>query len=177
MHRTGVAQGLLGVVLMGMAVHVCAMPVPSAYQSTAQAYALPPRVLYAIALTESRRQIRDGIVRPWPWTLNIRGTPHFFPNRKAAYRALRTALADGIRNVDIGLMQVNWRWHHERLGDPWQALDPYHNLRVGAAILHQERRETDDLWQAVGRYHSRNPARALAYRERVADALRRVQKG
>jgi hypothetical protein len=32
-------------------------------------------------------------------------------------------------------MQVNWRYHQDKLGSPWQALDPYHNLRVGAEIL------------------------------------------
>ena len=72
-------------------------------------------------------------------------------------------------------MQVNWRYHRERLGDPWQALDPYHNLRVGAEILQGCYATERDWWASVGCYHApANPERAARYRRRVESQWRRI---
>ena len=72
-------------------------------------------------------------------------------------------------------MQINWGYHHSKLGSPWQALDPYHNLRVGAAILHQCRLRVSDWWASLGCYHAPNdPVRAKDYRERVMTHWRQV---
>ena len=105
------------------------------------------KVLYAVALTESGR---SGIGRPWPWTLNVGGRGYFFDSRQAAWKALMKWLRAGRRSIDIGLMQVNWRYHKDRLGTPWQALDSYHNLRVGAAILRECFHARRDWWASVG---------------------------
>jgi len=114
--------------------------VPVGYRTIAAERGIPHTVLYAVALTESGKQVRPtDVYRPWPWTLNIAGRGYFFDSRLAAWQALTASLQAGQRSVDIGLMQVNWRYHQERLGTPWQALDPYHNLRVGggfAGLLH-----------------------------------------
>ena len=111
--------------------------VPTGYQSVAAERGIPASVLYAVALTESGKQVDqpDGY-RPWPWTLNVAGRGYYFTSRLDAWRALTGWLEAGKRSIDIGLMQVNWRYHQDRLGTPWQALEPYHNLRVGAGILH-----------------------------------------
>ena len=72
-------------------------------------------------------------------------------------------------------MQVNWRSHEARLRDPWTALDPYYNLRLGAWLLATLARESRDLAEAIGRYHAPgDPARAARYRERVVRWLRRL---
>jgi len=84
-------------------------------------------------------------------------------------------LDDGVGSIDIGPMQVNWRYHRERLGSPWQALDPYHNLRVGAGILKACFTARQDWWQSVGCYHApENPRRADRYRRRVLAHWRRL---
>ena len=49
---------------------------------------------------------------------------------------------------------------------PWQALDPDHNLQVGARILATCYRERRDRWDAVGCYHAPNN-RKFARRYRV----------
>jgi len=73
------------------------------------------------------------------------------------------------------LMQVNWRYHQKRLGTPWQALDPYHNLRVGADILQECHTTQQDWWASVGCYHApANPQRADRYRRRVVSRWQRV---
>ncbi len=73
------------------------------------------------------------------------------------------------------LMQVNWRYHRERLGTPWQALDPYSNLRVGAEILQDCYVTRQDWWASVGCYHApMNPQRADQYRRRVVSHWQRL---
>ena len=149
--------------------HAASASVPAGYQSVANAYQIPPEVLYAIGLTESARRIDStGNLRPWPWTLNVRGRGHFFASQRAARDALRRALHQGTTSIDIGLMQVNWRYHRDRLGSAQRALDPYHNLRVGAEILQACFKDRQDWWEAVGCYHAPNNAeRAASYRARV----------
>jgi soluble lytic murein transglycosylase-like protein len=144
--------------------------VPVGYASAARAHGIPADVFYAVALTESGKVV-DGFRtrRPWPWTLNVGGKGYFYASRDDAHRALQRFLAEGKRSIDIGLMQVNWRWHRDKLGDPWRALDPDHNLHVGARILANCYQERGDRWDAVGCYHApNNPAFARRYSKTVA---------
>ncbi len=147
----GVVLGM-GLSLSGTPLH--AETIPSSYRQIAHEYGIPPRVLYSVALQESRMRLRSRQTRPWPWTLNVAGVPRRYPTRIAAYNGLTQYLKQGIRSIDIGLMQVNWSYHQDKLGNPWQALDPYHNVRTGAKILATEYRESQDWFEAIGRYHS-----------------------
>lgn len=163
---------LLSLVLTAALPVLAADPVPSGYRRVAAAQGFPAEVLYAVALAESGRKLASGAVRPWPWTLNVAGRPYRYATRREAFRALEGFLAQGEMLIDIGLMQINWRYHRDTLGTPWQALDPYHNLRVGAALLKRRYRLDGDWWAAIGHYH--RPAggqRAERYRRRVGKRL------
>ncbi|MEX0707251.1 MAG: lytic transglycosylase domain-containing protein [Woeseia sp.] len=153
--------------------------VPPAYRATAAQHGIPVELLYAMALAESGKQVAtghlDAVHRPWPWTLNIAGRGTYFASREAAWLALDRSLAAGQTSVDIGLMQVNWRYHADALGSTWRALDPYHNLSVAAEILKRCYRERRDWWTSVGCYHApSNDQRARRYRERVLAHWRAV---
>ena len=150
--------------------------VPVAYRAVAAERGIPPTVLYAIALTESGRPMAlSGVGRPWPWTLNVGGRGYFFASRLAAWQALTDWLRAGKQFIDIGLMQVNWHYHEQRLGTPWQALEPYHNLRVGAEILQDCFMARQDWWVSVGCYHApANPQRAKRYRRRVVSRWQHI---
>ncbi len=139
--------------------------IPGGYYSIARQYQIPAQILYAAALTESGKTIQTGVFRPWPWTLNVAGTPRRFTSRKRACQALKHHLANGIRSIDIGLMQINWRWHHKRLRTPCLALQPYTNLQHGAALLKAAYAETLSWPAAVGYYHS--PGQTLKQRDRA----------
>lgn len=154
----------------------CATSVPEGYRVVASEYGIPYTVLYAIALAESGVGSNDeGVRRPWPWTLNVAGRGHVYPSREAAWHALNTAIAHGERSIDIGLMQVNWRFHQDKLGDTWQALEPYHNMRVAAVILRQCFEQRRDWWAGVGCYHApADTARAERYRSRVVGHWQRL---
>ncbi len=150
--------------------------VPAGYRTIAAECGIPYTVLYAMALTESGKLVATaGVYRPWPWTLNVAGNGYYYSTRIEAWQALRDWLDRGKRSIDIGLMQVNWRYHQERLGTPGQALDPYHNLRVGAGILQECYAKKHDWWASVGCYHApANPQRANEYRRRVRSRWQRL---
>jgi len=150
--------------------------VPRGYRAIAAEYGIPYTILYAIALVESGRGLSDnGMRRPWPWTLNVAGRGHFYPSREAAWDALNGFIARGERSIDIGLMQVSWKYHKDKLGNAWRALDPYHNLRIAAGILRDCFEQRRDWWASVGCYHSpANTVRAQRYRLRVVGYWRRL---
>ncbi len=162
---------------------LCALPawaqaVPVGYDRIARSERVPSELLYALACAESGRLLADGTVRPWPWALNVRGESRYFASRLAAYRDLVRVLST-TSNVDIGLGQINWYWHRERLNDPWQALDPYFNLRSAARFLREqfEACACADWWIAIERYHAPSEvesakARRAAYRRRVEQCWR-----
>ena len=153
----------------------CAASVPEGYRIVAEEYGIPHSVLYAVALTESGVGNDNGVRHPWPWTLNVAGRGHVYPSREAAWHALNTFIARGERSIDIGLMQVNWRFHKDKLGDTWRALDPYYNLRVAAVILRQCFEQRRDWWAGVGCYHApMDTARAQRYRSRVVGHWQRL---
>ena len=154
------------ILLTGLPVSADALSVPAAYHQVAEEYDVPAGILFAIALTESGRKAADGRVLPYPWAMNVNGKAFYFSNRAQADTRLVQLLGEG-KQPDIGLMQVNWRYHRHKLGDARQALDPWLNLRAGATVLREAYRATGDWWKAVGRYHSATPARAKAYRARV----------
>lgn len=144
--------------------------VPTTYRLVAEHHGIPATLLYAMALTESGKGIESkSRLRPWPWTLNIAGQPRYFSTRWQAWLALHQSLQSGQESVDIGLMQVNWRFHRKRLGNSWLALEPSHNLAVGAEILKNCYAKRRDWWASVGCYHAPSDSeRARRYRARVA---------
>jgi soluble lytic murein transglycosylase-like protein len=162
--------------LLLMPVSKAGTGIPPTYERIAARYEIPAALLYAVALAESGKTIASvSIRRPWPWTLNVAGEGRYFPTRLAAWRALDATLAAGETRVDIGLMQVNWHYHQQRLNNSWLALQPDHNLSVAAEILKRCYAERGDWWRSVGCYHApNNAARARRYTDRVRAAWRSV---
>lgn len=124
---------------------------PVAYQIISDAYRVPPDILYAVALTESGRLYR-GTHLPWPWALNIDGRSIYCRSQEEALARIEQALVLK-KAVDVGVMQISWRWHWYRFASAAQMLTPIHNLKVGAAILREQFEITSQWWVAVGRYH------------------------
>ncbi len=154
------------------------VPIPPGYAAVANQFRVPPAVLYGVALQESVMLFGERGRRtplPWPWTLNIDGTPARLATRVAAEERLRLALRSGIDSVDIGPMGINWRYHRQRLVSVERSLDPYWNLRVGSELLVGHFADSGDWGVAVGRYHSpANRARAASYSALVFARLRRL---
>lgn len=142
---------------------------PAAFEEAAARYDVPAWLMYSVALQESQVTFGRTAV-PYPWTLCVSGHGERHRDIHAARTALRRYLDAGITNVDCGAMQVNWRWHSDKLLSVDRALDPYANLDVGARLLADLRRSTGDWRMAVQLYH----AGSLDTDERRARAHRYV---
>ena len=152
------AIGLLTGLALAGAAQAGTHTVPAAYTRAANAHDVPPVMLYALSLTESARSLAIGR-RPWPWTLNIGGTGKRYDTRRAACRALTTAL-QRTRIIDVGLGQLNVHWQKTlfgrggRFAHPCAALNPYANLDAAAAVLRRCHEQTGASWIiAAGCYH------------------------
>ena len=118
-----------------------------------------------------------------PWALHVGiGKGYAFYPRTAgeARRFLAVSLAL-TTNVDIGLMQVNWRtWGKAARGfglNPYDLLDPQTNMRMGCRILTEALSGRGSFEARLGRYHSRRPERGRLYAQRVLAAARDVETG
>lgn len=149
--------------------------VPDGYVTVARQHAIPPLILFAVALQESEMMFGSKQILPWPWTLNVKGTPFRYQTRIAAETALKSFLRGQTTLVDIGLMQVCWHYFSDRLRTPAIALEPYWNLRVGASILRDHFLDTANWIVAIGRYHSPgDPNRANNYAKGVMARVART---
>ncbi len=149
----------------------------SPWRAAAEKHDVDALDLYAIALQESRRRRGDGMLRPWPWTLH---TPDagslYFETYDAALEKLKSLIAQGTKNIDVGLMQINWGWNGHR-ATAERLLLPADNIEIAAQILREHLNEYGgDRRRAVARYHSPRPERGLPYAASVlaiAEELRR----
>ncbi len=156
----------------------CRAMVPPVYREVADKYGIDPQLLYAIALVESERSYQ-GMIGPWPWTLNISGKPFYFDSRQAAYDRLAIELQQHQNeNIAIGPMQIYWRYNKRYFTDAWSALDPYQNIDVGAQILLFFSTQRGSMEEAVGAYYSPNkPHKAAQYQTKVRDKYQLVKRG
>ena len=141
---------------------------PSAIQVTERIARTPPRLLSAIGVVESGRlaPASRGVV-PWPWTINVGGQGHFYATKTDAIAAAQSLLAQGIRSIDVGCMQVNLQQHPDAFASLDIAFDPQANAAYAARFLNQLHRQTGDWPQAAAAYHSQTPAIGAEYERRV----------
>ena len=126
---------------------------PRAYVRTGERHGVEPWLLYGVALQESQLKFGSRTL-PYPWTLCVRGRGLRYGNYQETLAALKRFVGERVTNVDCGAMQVNWHWHHDKLGSFERALDPYPNLDVGARILRGHYDTHRDWRRAVALYHT-----------------------
>ncbi len=151
--------------------------IPPGYVAMGNKNGVPPWFLYGIALQESKMLFGHRAL-PFPWTLNVKGQAKRYRSYDEALFALKGYVARGLMSVDIGCMQVNWRWHGNRLQTLERALDPYSNIDAGAQILRAEFVATGDWFKTAMRYHAgvinlANQQRAIGY---ATDVFRRLDR-
>ena len=150
-------------------VHSSSLLENSIWGTAATAAGINVSTLYGIAVHESGMRWKDGTFRPWPWTLNINETKagvkagaRRYSDRKSAEAALNKLIANGIRNVDVGIMQVNLHWHRDKVKNALDLLDPATNIAVAAKCLRQINK--NNVVKQVADYHApKNPLRGRAY--------------
>lgn len=139
-----------------------------ATQQIERKHGIPRNLLRAISLTESGRWSQaDKANIAWPWTVASGKAGDFFPTKSEAIKHVRALQAKGVRNIDVGCMQINLRYHPDAFKNLNEAFEPRYNVEYAAKFLTRLFKETKSWTQAAGRYHSSNPERHMYYREKV----------
>ncbi|AEI89518.1 MAG: Transglycosylase-putative [Candidatus Midichloria mitochondrii] len=132
-------------------------------------YKLPRNLLHSIATVESGKwNEKHKRILPWPWTLNVAGKAHYFATKQEAVNFLKSVLAKGIEQVDVGCAQINWYYHGKKhFKKPEHAFNPVFNTAYAAYFLSQNYERTKDWAKAVAIYHSRTEEKGKNYAAKV----------
>lgn len=141
---------------------------------TAALLGIPEGLMPAIARVETGLKQGDRGVRAWPWTLNVQGKGYYFKTRKEALDKLKAVLKEGVRNVDVGCMQINYRWHAENFASVEEMMTPEANTRYAAKFLTRLKKRHGSWEEATKHYHSADSDRGTAYLGRVNRVLARL---
>jgi hypothetical protein len=136
--------------------------------ATAAKTEVPVGVLYAVGLTESGQASNMS-----PLALNIGGKSVLAKDNAEAVMLIEQAVKSGDTMVDIGCMQINYRYHAENFGSIEEMLDPQRNVKYGAEFLMKLQFQHGNWTKAVAHYHAsaRNPVAQRRYVCRVIKHL------
>lgn len=135
-----------------------------------------PALLYAVALVETRKARDDGLAAPRPYILRAGSRVIEFPTYDKAARHLTRIMAQDVpaHTLDIGMMQINPKWHGHRVEHLSDFLIPSIAIRVASEILQEAMSSTDDTVIGIGRYHSYTNNKALRYGSDVVHIACRI---
>ena len=117
-------------------------------------FGIPNRLLLAISTVESGRAVGRS-KRPWPWTICANGRGYYCTTKSAAIATVKRLMARGIRNIDVGCMQVNLLHHSTAFKNLEEAFTPKANVNYAARFFMSLRNTYNSWTHAVGYYHSK----------------------
>ena len=110
---------------------------------------IPLGVLYAIGLTETGRA--NSLQ---PYALNIAGKPLYPTSFQQALKLINQATESGERMIDIGCMQINFRYHAKKFASVGDMLDARQNVAYAAGFLKKLFQREGSWTLAAARYHA-----------------------
>lgn len=169
--KTG-AVLLAAALALGAGSAVARTPSCEAYALRAEKDAgIPTYLLASISRTETGHTRRGRGFGAWPWTLNIKGKGYYFDTKKAAITAMKQAMRDGLNSIDVGCMQVNYRWHGEAFSSIEEMFDPAVNTAYAAKFLVSLKNRNGTWDEAVKHYHSSTDSLGRKYLKKVQAAF------
>ncbi len=127
-------------------------------RQTEQKYDIPKDLLLSIAHVESRHN---------PLALNVRGTPYYPKTYDEAIQMIEMVKKHGIRNFDVGIMQINYQYHAENFSDVHHMLSPEANIEYAGKLLSGLFKQYGSWEMAIKRYHSANEYYHRIYAKKV----------
>lgn len=121
-------------------------------------YNIPHGLLKSIAIVESNIN---------PHALNIAGKAFYGQNKEETRREVQKYLKRGVTSIDVGCMQLNYKYHGKNFTSVTHMLEPEANIEYAAKFLHSLYKDTGSWGGAVGKYHSADIVRKIDYRKRV----------
>ena len=141
---------------------------PSAVNAVERLNAIPLYLLRAISKAESGRWHEEKQVNiAWPWTVTSGAAGKFFDTKAEAVAEVEFLMTKGVRNIDVGCMQINQKAHANAFATIEDAFDPATNTAYGGKYLKTMHRRTNNWLKAAGSYHSMTPRLGIKYQAKV----------
>lgn len=150
----------------------------NAARSAEKREGIPANLLAAIALTESGRfdqETKENFA--WPWTVTAQGKGRYFATEAEARAEVEILLSQGVRNIDVGCMQINMHYHWDAFQTLDHAFDPAANAAYAAKFLKSKFKDSRNWLTAAGQYHSHTPENFRPYRIKVLSYWNRLNRG
>jgi soluble lytic murein transglycosylase-like protein len=127
-------------------------------KNTEQQYSIPSGLLVAIAKIESGMNA---------YALNVNGKSVLASNSREASSLIASARKVGISNIDVGIMQLNYRWHASGFASIQEMLNPQRNIEYAASFLLRLKKQHGTWHKALRYYHSAKPEHHRKYSRKV----------
>ena len=151
---------LIALLLMISAVKAQAFTWQDAVYHYAKLYQINPCIVFAIIDTESSGNSNTI-------TVNYNHKHRSYKTRIQALKVIRSRY----KNMDIGLMQINYYWIRKKLKvTKSMLLQPLYNIDIGEWLLKTLLNKYDHYNDAVMAYHSLDPAKGRHYLQKVIRA-------
>lgn len=138
---------------------------------------IPSHLLTAISLVESG--FWDSSAKAnvaWPWTVTSGTDNWYFATKDDAITQVLELWAAGVKNIDVGCMQINLHYHSNAFKDLEQAFDPAGNVDYASNYLQSLYSSTRSWTEAVANYHSATPERNRPYKMKVVRLWNEVRR-
>ena len=116
-------------------------------------YNLPNNLLTSIALVESGIKKKQNHYTSWPWTLNVSGKSFYFDHRNELLDFLALNFTPK-KSIDVGCMQLNYRWHKVAFSSIEEMMDPELNIKYAAQFVHELYGRHKNWEDVIKHYHS-----------------------
>jgi len=119
---------------------------------------IPSGLLLAVIKTESNLN---------PFALNINGKPLYFRCKDEVIKTINEAISSGVVNIDIGISQINYKWHRKSFASIDSMLSIDTNISYAAEHLSNLKLKHGDWHKALRHYHSAKPIHHKVYSRKV----------
>jgi len=122
---------------------------------------IPSGLLGAIAKVESNTS---------EFAINVGGKATYARTLNEAVTIANTQINAGTQNIDLGVMQLNYRWHEKQFSNLKEMLSPEKNIAYAASLLSSLYKQHGNWQEAIRYYHSANPKYSRKYSRKVTMA-------
>jgi len=127
-------------------------------------YQIPQGLLQAIGIVESGKK---NTHKPWPWSVGTTKKSHYPSSKETAISLAKKLQATGIKNIDVGCMQINLKAHPKAFKHLKDAFDPHKNVTYAAKLIKFLKTKKNTWNDVIGLYHSNKKKFYSPYKKRV----------
>jgi len=136
---------------------------------------IPENLLTSISLAETGRwNSEKREMFAWPWTVTWGGKGYYYPTKQAAIETVNKLQGAGVKNIDVGCMQINMLYHPNAFANLEEAFDPEFNVDYARRFLTGLHKSAGSWIQAAANYHSTSPHLNLNYKTKLLKIWREV---